>query len=137
MELKLEQLAYQKKAIESVTVLFEGQEKNSVSNSSFADIQTNYTHLTQEQLEKNVKKIIAGNGISLQDCKLSSSNDYCIEMETGTGKTLVYIRTVYELAKAYNFTKFIILVPSVAIKEGFSPLYKRLASSYFIYITSA
>ncbi len=39
-------------------------------------------------------------------------------METGTGKTLVYIRTIYELHKAYGYTKFIILVPSIAIKEG-------------------
>jgi len=42
----------------------------------------------------------------------------CIEMETGTGKTLVYIKTIFELYKHYGFTKFIILVPSVAIKEG-------------------
>jgi type III restriction enzyme len=39
-------------------------------------------------------------------------------METGTGKTYVYLRTIFELSKKYNFTKFIILVPSVAIKEG-------------------
>ncbi len=41
-----------------------------------------------------------------------------IEMETGTGKTYVYLRTVFELAEKYGFTKFIILVPSVAIREG-------------------
>lgn len=39
-------------------------------------------------------------------------------METGTGKTLVYLRTAYELYREYRFTKFIILVPSIAIKEG-------------------
>lgn len=39
-------------------------------------------------------------------------------METGTGKTLVYLKTIYELYRQYAFTKFIILVPSVAIKEG-------------------
>ena len=39
-------------------------------------------------------------------------------METGTGKTYVYLRTIFELAKAYSFTKFVILVPSVAIREG-------------------
>ena len=44
-------------------------------------------------------------------------------METGTGKTYVYLRTVYELNKRYGFTKFVIVVPSVAIKEG---VYKTL-----------
>lgn len=44
--------------------------------------------------------------------------DFDIEMETGTGKTYVYLRTMFELAKHYNFKKFIILVPSVAIREG-------------------
>lgn len=39
-------------------------------------------------------------------------------METGTGKTYVYLRTIFELAKKYGFTKFIVLVPSVAIREG-------------------
>ena len=39
-------------------------------------------------------------------------------METGTGKTYVYLRTVFELNKRYGFTKFVIVVPSVAIKEG-------------------
>ena len=42
----------------------------------------------------------------------------CIEMETGTGKTLVYLQTAYALYKEYRLTKFIILVPSIAIKEG-------------------
>jgi len=39
-------------------------------------------------------------------------------METGTGKTYVYLRTIFELNKRYGFTKFVIVVPSVAIKEG-------------------
>lgn len=44
-------------------------------------------------------------------------------METGTGKTYVYLRTIFELNKEYGFTKFIIVVPSIAIKEG---VYKTL-----------
>lgn len=39
-------------------------------------------------------------------------------METGTGKTLVYLKSIYELYKHYGFTKFIILVPSIAIRQG-------------------
>ena len=43
---------------------------------------------------------------------------FSVEMETGTGKTYVYLRTIFELNKRYGFTKFMIVVPSVAIKEG-------------------
>jgi type III restriction enzyme len=44
--------------------------------------------------------------------------DFTVEMETGTGKTYVYLRTVFELNQRYGFTKFVVVVPSVAIKEG-------------------
>ena len=43
---------------------------------------------------------------------------FTVEMETGTGKTYVYLRTIYELFQRYGFTKFIIVVPSIAIYEG-------------------
>ena len=46
------------------------------------------------------------------------SMNFTIEMETGTGKTYVYLRTIYELNQLYGFTKFMVVVPSVAIKEG-------------------
>ena len=52
-----------------------------------------------------------------------ASGDFTVEMETGTGKTYVYLRTIFELNKRYGFTKFVIVVPSVAIKEG---VYKTL-----------
>ncbi len=52
-----------------------------------------------------------------------TSGDFTVEMETGTGKTYVYLRTIFELNKRYGFTKFVIVVPSVAIKEG---VYKTL-----------
>lgn len=65
---------------------------------------------------------------------LSTDNDLCIEMETGTGKTLVYIKTIYEVYKHYGFTKFIILVPSIAIRQGtlgtFRTFEKQLESIY-------
>ncbi len=65
-------------------------------------------------------------------------------METGTGKTYVYLRTIFELNKRYGFTKFVIVVPSVAIKEGvyktlqiteehFQGLYASVPFDYFLY----
>jgi len=69
---------------------------------------------------------------------------FVIEMETGTGKTYVYTKTIYELNKRYGFTKFIIVVPSVAIREGvyksfqitedhFGAIYNNTPCRYFIY----
>jgi type III restriction enzyme len=70
--------------------------------------------------------------------------EFSIEMETGTGKTYVYLRTIFELNKTYGFKKFIIVVPSVAIREGvlksieitkdhFKTLYDNVPFDYFVY----
>ena len=66
----------------------------------------------------NLQRVQNRNGLEVSSTLHDSALDFDIEMETGTGKTYVYLRTVFELAKNYNFTKFIILVPSVAIREG-------------------
>jgi len=57
-------------------------------------------------------------GLRSQFVDSPSSLDFSVEMETGTGKTYVYLRTIAELNKKYNYTKFVIVVPSVAIREG-------------------
>jgi len=118
MKLILEELEYQKQAIASVVKVFDGQGKNTFENSFFFEIKSNISSLTQEEITANKLKIIADNSLDPEVCNLSEDNDYCIEMETGTGKTLVYIRTIYELFKHYGLTKFMIIVPSIAIKEG-------------------
>src|SRR6202007_2859398 len=69
---------------------------------------------------------------------------FSVEMETGTGKTYVYLRTIFELNRRFGFTKFVIVVPSVAIKEGvyktlqiteehFKGLYAGQPFDYFLY----
>ncbi len=118
MQIELEDLDYQRRAIATVVEVLDGQTPNNFDNSNFFGIQTNVSNLTPEQIETNKRKVIAENGIDEKDAKLSPDSDICIEMETGTGKTLVYLRTAYELYKEYKLTKFIILVPSIAIKEG-------------------
>lgn len=134
MQIQLEDLEYQRRAIAAVVDVLDGQIKNSFDNSNLFGIQANVTDLTPEQIELNKKRIIAENGIAEEDAKLSTDPDICIEMETGTGKTLVYLRTIYALHKAYRLTKFIILVPSIAIKEGvlqcFEDFQKPLADLY-------
>jgi type III restriction enzyme len=118
MQLLLEDLEYQRRAIAAVVRVLDGQTKNTFDNSNLFGIQANITDLTPEQIDQNKRRIITENGVSDTEAQLSPDPDICIEMETGTGKTLVYLRTAYELYKEYRLTKFIILVPSIAIKEG-------------------
>jgi type III restriction enzyme len=118
MQLKLEELSYQRTAIQSVVQLFEGQERNVFDNTFHLGIRSNLCNLSPEAIAENVKLITEENTIDELTARLSSDMDFCIEMETGTGKTLVYLKTIYELYKHYGFTKFIILVPSVAIRQG-------------------
>ncbi len=55
---------------------------------------------------------------TLRKSRRLQGREFSIEMETGTGKTYVYLRSIFELNKTYGFKKFIIVVPSVAIREG-------------------
>lgn len=72
--------------------------------------------LDEDSILENVRHIQNENGIQPVD-QLDGMN-FSVEMETGTGKTYVYLRTALELARRYKFTKFVIVVPSIAIKEG-------------------
>jgi type III restriction enzyme len=134
MELQLEELEYQQTAIQAILRVFDGAEKNTIDNACIEGIRSNLCRLTAKQLSDNIKAIVTENGIDEETAKLSNDNDLCIEMETGTGKTLVYIKTIYELYKRYGFTKFIILVPSIAIRQGtigtFKTFEKQLESIY-------
>jgi type III restriction enzyme len=134
MELQLESLKYQDLAVQSVVKLFEGTEKNTFDNACFEGIRSNYSKLTFDEVESNIKNILLENGINEVVAKISNDKDICIEMETGTGKTLVYVKTIYELFKHYGFTKFIILVPSVAIRQNiigtFKAFNRQLESIY-------
>ncbi|WP_297006875.1 DEAD/DEAH box helicase family protein [uncultured Corynebacterium sp.] len=90
----------------------------------------------------NLQRVQDRNGLEVDSSLFDEESlDFDIEMETGTGKTYVYLRTIFELAARYNFTKFVILVPSVAIKEGvntsirlmrphFENLYKRYGVNF-------
>ncbi|MCY1168474.1 Type III restriction enzyme, res subunit [compost metagenome] len=98
--------------------------------------------LLDDQLHQNLSDIQLRGG--LPPSSTLSSGDFTVEMETGTGKTYVYLRSVFELNKRYGFTKFVIVVPSVAIKEGvykslqitedhFKGLYAGVPFDYFLY----
>lgn len=118
MSFLLEELPYQQKAIDAVVGVFEGQQRNFFHNPFQGDVYPNILTLEIEEITANKRAIIAANNLREGEAHLCNDPDYCIEMETGTGKTLVYLRTIYELCQAYGFTKFMIIVPSVAIREG-------------------
>ncbi len=155
-------LGYQKAAIDSVVSLFKGQE---ISGSEFTvTFQPKSTPtlslgmkesqlgignrllLVDEEIADNLLRVQRQNG--LRPTEQLVSGDFTVEMETGTGKTYVYLRTIFELNKNYGFTKFVVVVPSVAIKEGtyktlqitqehFQGLYpKAKGYEYFLYNSS-
>jgi type III restriction enzyme len=117
---------YQLDAIKSITDIFEGQVLNN-GDFEFSLNQPGALHsengfgnrltLSAEQIWENVKKIQAVNEIKNGRDTLEGMN-FSVEMETGTGKTYVYLRTIFELNQLYGFKKFVIVVPSVAIREG-------------------
>ena len=78
--------------------------------------------LSDDQLLRNINEIQSQNNIKLSSSLISGQNcgrcSLDIEMETGTGKTYVYIKTMFELNKRYGWSKFIVVVPSIAIREG-------------------
>ena len=91
--------------------------------------------LSDEQLLHNIQKIQSENNIK-QAAALNKdlgrvSHD--IEMETGTGKTYVYIKTMFELNKRYGWSKFIVVVPSIAIREGAKKSFEITADHFMEY----
>src|SRR5664280_2417612 len=153
-------LDYQLQAIEAVCGLFHGQEtcrtEFTVTRDA-ADTQTrmafaendlgigNRLTLLDDELLANLHGIQLRHGLAPSASLVSG--DFTVEMETGTGKTYVYLRTIFELNKRYGFTKFVVVVPSVAIKEGvykslqmtedhFRPMYANAPFDYFLYDSS-
>ncbi len=126
MKLEFESdLQFQLDAIKSVTDLFIGHsgDKDNFSfqeglqnSDNFVSAVANNLNLTDEQLLSNLQDIQKNNAIDLSS-KLDGRH-FSVEMETGTGKTYVYLRSIYELNQLYGFKKFVIVVPSVAIREG-------------------
>lgn len=91
--------------------------------------------LSDEQLLKNIQSLQNANNIK-QSSSLVKDYGRCsldIEMETGTGKTYVYIKTMFELNKRYGWSKFIVVVPSIAIREGVKKTFEITADHFMEY----
>lgn len=161
---------YQLQAIQAVVDTLEGQHLNALDftlaqeagSLAFTEYGVgNQLTITQEQLLENLQKVQATNELEPSDqlAHISYKTDAAgapektvsttfgnlsVEMETGTGKTYVYLRTIYELNKVYGFKKFVVVVPSIAIKEGavknlqitfdhFQELYENVPASFDVY----
>jgi len=153
---------YQIQAVNSFIDLFDGQPLNQGDytieinakaeiGQQLSTIQTelgigNHLAIDEDTILKNLHNIQERNDldpISEQEFK-NYGNNFSVEMETGTGKTYVYLRTIFELSQKYGFKKFIIVVPSVAIREGtlknieitadhFKALYNNIEFEHFVY----
>lgn len=91
--------------------------------------------LSDEQLLQNIHRVQSQNNIRLST-NLVKDLGRCsldIEMETGTGKTYVYIKTMFELNKQYGWSKFIVVVPSIAIREGVKKTFEMTADHFMEY----
>lgn len=128
MKIQFNELSYQQKAVESVLRVFEGH-KIRQSNFTITDdanqgkffgnigVGNRVVYQPSKMLE-NVQQIQIEQGIPVSEQLDKPFPQFNIEMETGTGKTFVYLKSILELNRSYGFTKFVIVVPSVAIKEG-------------------
>ncbi len=145
MKIQFDTLDYQTDAVNSAMRVFEGQtikESNfTITNDDpqgtlFANDGIgigNRVIINEEQMLKNVNKTQILNGIVPSDNLFGNNKafpQFNIEMETGTGKTFVYLKTILELNKQYGFLKFVIVVPSIAIKEGVLKTFK-ITKDYF------
>ena len=133
MKLKFKQQQYQDDAVAAIVNCFKGQEKGSRK-----DLIARYTRtldkgtllektkevevisfgnhpitLTESERRENIRNVQRLNDINYTDGQ--NLNDFSIEMETGTGKTYTYIKTMYELNKEYGWSKFIVMVPSLSL----------------------
>jgi type III restriction enzyme len=153
MKLKFDpSLQYQQDAVNAVVGVFGGQP---LAQSGAVAVQAlpngglfqsefgmgNRLTLPEDEILKSVHRIQEVNGI--EKVPSLQGREFSIEMETGTGKTYVYLRTIFELNKVYGFKKFIIVVPSVAIREGvlksidvtkehFQTLYDKAPFDHFV-----
>lgn len=148
MKLKFKQQQYQDDAVNSIVSCFAGEIKdtrkslfnryNKISDKGTlfekeetVEVISFGNHpitLTDDERRKNIRVVQRKNDINLTDD--ASLDDFSVEMETGTGKTFTYIKSMYELNKEYGWSKFIVMTPSIAIREGVLKTF-QITEDYF------
>ena len=138
MKLKFKTQAYQTDAVQTVVDCFKGQPPASKEAVSYrldpgkakkgvedlyaaAGFRNAELQISEANVLKNIKDVQRGQNLAVSEVLVKTKVapfNLDVEMETGTGKTYVYIKTIFELNKLYGWSKFIIVVPSIAIREG-------------------
>ncbi|GHN21356.1 restriction endonuclease [Lactobacillus delbrueckii] len=153
MKFKFTIQQYQTDAVNSVVDVFKGQPKQGIvsyrrdvgkgyeiklsdseviDNTYLAGFSNSPVALSSEQLLSNIRKVQKENNIK-ESTSLAKHMGACsldVEMETGTGKTYVYIKTMFELNERYGWSKFIVVVPSIAIREGVQKSFKMMEDHF-------
>lgn len=161
MKFKFKIQDYQTEAVDAVVKVFEGQPFNDrvsylrdvgknrgwTQSSLFSDdisyfdgdgsgFENAPIELSDERLLDNIRALQLENNIKQSPALSKPFGPSCrcaldIEMETGTGKTYCYIKTIFELNKRYGWSKFIVVVPSIAIREGVKKSFDMMEDHFF------
>ena len=129
--LKFKHQKFQEDAARSVVDCFAGQPNQRLSQYTFDSGRTvdqgslyerigyknSPIRISKEKVFENIRQVQKMNGLKISPI-LEGQYNLTVEMETGTGKTYTYIKTMYELNRAYGWNKFIVVIPSIAIREG-------------------
>lgn len=132
-----DELEYQLNAINSAVDLFRGLPRqtegiyrpNRIRKFGEGDPVRNADIVVGSRLLQNLREVQLENHL-FADEALAENNNFTIEMETGTGKTYVYLRTILELHKQYGFKKFMIVVPTIAIRKGVEKSMEQLREHF-------
>lgn len=133
-------LPYQIDAVNSVVNLFKGQSKQT-GDSLYREVRRGEIsgswvgknprfEIGSARIMKNLNAVQTENRHLLPDDVLDPAYNFTVDMETGTGKTYVYLRTILELHKQYGFTKFMIIVPRIAILQGVKKSIEQLSETF-------
>ena len=151
MKLKFKKQQYQTDSVNAVVECFAGHPPGSgiqyridpgkgdkftllenIEQSGFAN---DDLRITSQQVLENIQKVQRGQNLPVSSALVEDNKTKCsinldVEMETGTGKTYCYIKTMFEMNKRYGWSKFIVVVPSIAIREGVSKSFEITAEHF-------
>ena len=130
-------LDYQLQAVNSAVRLFQGLPRrvdsiygsDRIRKIGEGDPIKNHDIVAGSRLLENLRSVQLQNNL-FADSALAAGNNFTIEMETGTGKTYVYLRTMLELYREYGFKKFMVVVPSIAIRKGVEKSMEQLQDHF-------
>ena len=138
MKIRYKHQRFQAEATKCVSDVFQGQPKHDGSRTflnkfgalSFDGFGNLPLVLDNESICENVRGIQMAEGLKPVEHLEGDGRTFTIEMETGTGKTYTYIKTMYELNARYGWSKFVIVVPSIAIREGVFKSFESMAEHF-------